>query len=515
MANWTSGILTNQGRDLQLKVEAGANLKITRFKLGDGTETAADAKDLHDLIGTKIAFGITGIERTNGLCKFTGVVTSSNVAAGFRAREWGLFAEDPDKGEILYMVSLDDRPDYIAAQDAVLNSTFVYALNVDISQATKIEPVIDPAGLVTAEMLQKAAGLLQRNTTYALKDTIFDIQLAGHPSWRLVCTKAGTTSGTLLNLQDAKLNDVYPDGTAEWTVKDGYTSAVEEHNAAPDAHENQFAALMAALSGYLPLTGGVMTGNVTVNPQNEYKSCGMNHYRTDGYLEFMGAPDWWKGAALQLYGKDYLRDGLANCFRLSTGDGGCSLIGGPNHGLLWDGILTLGSKHQNHINQIRCAYDDAYLEILGSTSFGMGASIQMYGNNYTKQPHLTGVMRIGCHNHSLYLCPDGRMMWDSTDIGASGVVAKMLGQTGYIKYASGLIIQWGLSGVPQNHISAIIFPVAFSTLSYVVMGIAALGNNDDGERAIGLRSQSKTYHGCEFYTARADSPSAYYFAIGI
>lgn len=258
-----------------------------------------------------------------------------------------------------------------------------------------------------------------------------------------------------------------------------------------------------------------MTGNVTVNPQNEYKSCGMNHYRTDGYLEFMGAPDWWKGAALQLYGKDYLRDGFANCFRLSTGDGGCSLIGGPNHGLFWDGILTLGSKHQNHINQIRCAYDDGYFEIVGAQSFVAGASIQMYGNNYTKQPHLTGVMRIGCHNHSLFLCPDGRMMWDSTDIGASGVVAKMLGQTGYIKYASGLIIQWGTSGVPQNHISAITFPVAFSTLSYVVMGIAALGNDDGGERAIGLRSQSKTYHGCEFYTARADSPSAYYFAIGI
>ena len=236
MANWTSGILTNRGRDLQLKVEAGEKLKMTRFKLGDGMETTAEAADLNDLMGAKIAFGITGIERLGTLCKFTGVVTSTSVSAGFRAREWGLFAEDPDLGEILYMIALDDRPDYIAAQDAVLNSTITYALNVDISQASKIEPVIDPQGLVTTEILEKAAGLVKRNTGYSLNDKAFDIQLSAHPSWRLVCTKAGTTSGVLLNLHGAKLGDTYTDGTAEWTVKDAYEAAIDAHNKAPDAH---------------------------------------------------------------------------------------------------------------------------------------------------------------------------------------------------------------------------------------------------------------------------------------
>ena len=236
MANWTSGILTNRGRDLQLKVEAGEKLKMTRFKLGDGMEATAEVADLNDLMGAKIAFGITGIERLGTLCKFTGVVTSTSVSAGFRAREWGLFAEDPDLGEILYMIALDDRPDYIAAQDAVLNSTITYALNVDISQASKIEPVIDPQGLVTTEILEKAAGLVKRNTGYSLNDKAFDIQLSAHPSWRLVCTKAGTTSGVLLNLYGAKLGDTYTDGTAEWTVKDAYEAAVDAHNKAPDAH---------------------------------------------------------------------------------------------------------------------------------------------------------------------------------------------------------------------------------------------------------------------------------------
>lgn len=260
MANWTSGILTNRGRDLQLKVEAGEKLKMTRFKLGDGMETTAEAADLNDLIGAKIAFGITGIERLGTLCKFTGVVTNTAVSAGFRAREWGLFAEDPDLGEILYMIALDDRPDYIAAQDAVLNSTITYALNVDISQASKIEPIIDPQGLVTTEILEKAAGLVRRNMEYFLNDKVFDIQLSAHPSWRLVCTKAGTTSGVLLNLHGAKLGDTYADGTAEWTVKDAYEATVDAHNKAPDAHAD----IRRILDDKAPIASPALTGTPTV-----------------------------------------------------------------------------------------------------------------------------------------------------------------------------------------------------------------------------------------------------------
>ena len=265
MANWTSGILTNRGRDLQLKVEAGEKLKMTRFKLGDGMETTAEAAGLNDLMGAKIAFGITGIERLGTLCKFTGVVTSTSVSAGFRAREWGLFAEDPDLGEILYMIALDDRPDYIAAQDAVLNSTITYALNVDISQASKIEPVIDPQGLVTTEILEKAAGLVKRNTGYSLNDKAFDIQLSAHPSWRLVCTKAGTTSGALLNLHGVKLGDTYTDGTAEWTVKDAYEAAVDAHNKASDAHAD----IRRILDDKAPIESPALTGIPTAPTANK------------------------------------------------------------------------------------------------------------------------------------------------------------------------------------------------------------------------------------------------------
>lgn len=236
MANWTGGILTDLGRELQAKVESGTPLKVTCFKLGDGTETASDAQGMSNLLAPKVKFGITGIERKGTLCTFTGVITSSKVSAGFRAREWGLFAEDPDRGEILYMVALDDRPDYIAAQDSTLNSTITYALNIDISSTAEITPVIDAAGLVSVDTLEKAAGLVRRSTAYALKNIAYDIQLSNYPSWRLVCTKAGTTGETILNLDGAKLGSVYTDGTAEWTVQDVYSAVIDDHDKNKDAH---------------------------------------------------------------------------------------------------------------------------------------------------------------------------------------------------------------------------------------------------------------------------------------
>ncbi|WP_298594729.1 phage tail protein [uncultured Mitsuokella sp.] len=155
MANWTGGQLTKAGRDLQIKVEAGAKLELTKIKLGDGTEGADGVDTLTDLVGAKAVFGISSIEAKDGMCTVTGVISSSNVTAGFYAREWGLFAKDPEKGEILYMIALDPTPDMIPPKTAALQQAATYAMNIVVSNAANIEARIDPAGLVNVEMLNR------------------------------------------------------------------------------------------------------------------------------------------------------------------------------------------------------------------------------------------------------------------------------------------------------------------------------------------------------------------------
>lgn len=206
MANWIGGRLTKVGNDLQIKVEAGlCKLELTKIKLGDGTEGLDAIETMTDLVGPKAVFGISSVVAKDGMCTVTGVISSSNVTAAFYAREWGIFAKDPDRGEILYMISLDPNPESIPPKTAALKQAATYAMNIVVANAANIEARIDPQGLVTTEILEKAAGLVRRNMDYFLNDKVFDIQLSAHPSWRLVCTKAGNNIGRIAESTRSKI----------------------------------------------------------------------------------------------------------------------------------------------------------------------------------------------------------------------------------------------------------------------------------------------------------------------
>lgn len=154
MPNWTGGIITARGRELQAKVEAGETLIITKMKLGSGTPQAYEMDTLTDLKQPLMEFGISSKTVENNICEVTGVVVSSEIETPFYAREWGLFAQDPDEGEILYMYTTDPNPDFIPAKTAALQISATYALNIVVLNVDNIIVNIDPNGLVTTAILK-------------------------------------------------------------------------------------------------------------------------------------------------------------------------------------------------------------------------------------------------------------------------------------------------------------------------------------------------------------------------
>ena len=173
MANWTGGRLTKAGNDLQIKVEAGlCKLELTKIKLGDGTEGLDAIETMTDLVGPKAVFGISSVVAKDGMCTVTGIISSSNVTAAFYAREWGLFAKDPDRGEILYMISLDPNPESIPPRTAALKQAATYAMNIVVSNAANITAHIDPAGLVTIAILEEYLRRVVGKTDGKLTETL-------------------------------------------------------------------------------------------------------------------------------------------------------------------------------------------------------------------------------------------------------------------------------------------------------------------------------------------------------
>jgi hypothetical protein len=96
-------VLTTKGRNLQAKAQAGAQLNFTRIGVGDGELAGSSILELNALKHEVKTLNITKLKSlTGGKAAVGGVLSNQGLASGFYWRELGLFAQDPDIGEILY-----------------------------------------------------------------------------------------------------------------------------------------------------------------------------------------------------------------------------------------------------------------------------------------------------------------------------------------------------------------------------------------------------------------------------
>ena len=93
----------------------------------------------------------------------------------------------------------------------------------------------------------------------------------------------------------------------------------------------------------------------------------------------------------------------------------------------------------------------SFLRITGGTDFYDGASITLYGRNYSniddRGDFVIRAFWKDSENHyslsDLIGYPDGRLFWIGNDLAGAAIVSKNISYTGYIKFSCGLIIQWG------------------------------------------------------------------------
>ncbi len=216
MAKWEGGVLTAAGRNLLAKVEAGAVLKLTKLQVGDGNETKSDIEEMTALKSPRMDISITNTSAEDGVCEVSGILRSADVAEGFYARELGLFAMDPDAGEILYMLCLDEAPDFVPPKSLCSYVTAEYSMYIGVSSTENFTINIDSDGLATVRQIQKEARCLQRETAYKVGDLLYDTRL--RPGFFLKCIQAGTTSADGISINRLTLNDTISDGSVVWKV---------------------------------------------------------------------------------------------------------------------------------------------------------------------------------------------------------------------------------------------------------------------------------------------------------
>jgi len=152
MSNWGKPVLTKQGLKLQAKVDAGSRMQLTKCMLGSGM--LSSGQSLENLIGLitpvqTLPISSISYSENNGACVITAVTDNSNVSTGYYLREFGIFARDPNDGEILYAVAQDANPDYIppSGTSAVVSQEIGVALS--FSNAANVTAQVNTSAIAT------------------------------------------------------------------------------------------------------------------------------------------------------------------------------------------------------------------------------------------------------------------------------------------------------------------------------------------------------------------------------
>ena len=164
MPNWKSLILTQKGADLQAKAEIGRVLEFTCIKVGSGILSQGEKlEELTDLVKVEQVLGIADkVFEKEGTCEITSSITNSDLTEGYFCRELGIYANDPDLGEILYAVTIDDSPDYIPAKGTATAISQQFALHINFGNAEHVIAYIDVNGIATVGYVQSMIKTIKR-----------------------------------------------------------------------------------------------------------------------------------------------------------------------------------------------------------------------------------------------------------------------------------------------------------------------------------------------------------------
>lgn len=155
MAAFPKMTLTNAGQALQTKVLAGTTLTFTRIALGDGQLNGQPIAPLTALISQKATVEVDSVRVVNTTtARAAGFFSNKDISTGFWWRETGLFAQDPDNGEILYgYTNAGDAGDYIPTVEDNRVEKYIFC-SIAVASATTVDITI-PSSDTYIPMSQK------------------------------------------------------------------------------------------------------------------------------------------------------------------------------------------------------------------------------------------------------------------------------------------------------------------------------------------------------------------------
>lgn len=153
---WENAVITTKGLSLLSKLTSGHTLEITKAETGDTYVTPGLLTQLTAVVGPKqeLSFRAQSYPEENK-CKLPCYLTNTGLTTGYTAKQVGVYATDPDDGEILFLIvqAPNESGTVIPSEAEMPGYSAEWNLYFQYGQASGVTFTVDPTGSITREEL--------------------------------------------------------------------------------------------------------------------------------------------------------------------------------------------------------------------------------------------------------------------------------------------------------------------------------------------------------------------------
>ena len=168
MNTWANSVITNKGLALQAKLIEGTALRITRAVTGTGYVTPGLLQQQTAVSGEKQPLTFRPVSYPEeGKCKLTCDLTNAGIETGYTAMQVGIYAVDPDEGEILYFITQAESGTgtIVPSETEMPGYSADWSFYFQYGHADNVTVLVDESNRATIEMLEGKADIDFGNVT--------------------------------------------------------------------------------------------------------------------------------------------------------------------------------------------------------------------------------------------------------------------------------------------------------------------------------------------------------------
>ena len=160
MASFNNTIITKKGHALIAKIVAGtATPNFTKIRTSDHQyPSGTNFEELTSLSGIKQTVDVASVTKVSpAKIRVSGVFTNADLEAGYYVRNIGLYAIDPQEGEILYSITTAIEADWMPPQGGISASSILVDIETVVGNADNVNITVNPNATATVEMVNNLA----------------------------------------------------------------------------------------------------------------------------------------------------------------------------------------------------------------------------------------------------------------------------------------------------------------------------------------------------------------------